>query len=290
MIVRPMNARRPRGFTLLEMVVAIAIAAVVIVFASMFIAAPIDAFEAQSDRNVLVQDAAAAWPRMQQDLRTALPNSIRRRRNGSYEVVEMLTVAGVSRYTATLASPFAVAGTGGANGRVFTNAAALNNDGNFYVSVNNRGVPTRDAYARTGSMTAVRPQLTFATDANGVGSVTVVPATAMNVLTAAPSPRRRVYLVTEAVTYLCDERAGQGTLRRYSGYTIAAAQTARDAPNEFGTATSNQLIARGLTSCSFAATAVDQDVPQTVSVRLTATRNGGETVTLLHSASAEYAP
>ena len=78
---------------------------------------------------------------MQQDLREALPNSVRTRRNGSYVVVEMLSVEGVSRYTGALVSPFDVAGTAGALGRVFSNAASLTASNSFYLSVNNRGSP-----------------------------------------------------------------------------------------------------------------------------------------------------
>jgi prepilin-type N-terminal cleavage/methylation domain-containing protein len=278
------SSRAQRAFTLVELVVAIAISSVVVVFASMFISAPLGAFEAQSRRAVLVGDVSAAWPRMLPDLREALPNSLRTRRNGSFVVIEMLTVQGVARYMTALGSPFDASGTGGPQGSLFSNTpAALTNDSRFHLSVNNRGIAGRDAYALSGSMTPTRPGLTFVTGINGEGSVTVTPAPA---LTAGDSPRRRVYLVKEAVTYLCDET--QGTLRRYSGYAIAANQTARDAPNEFGGAL-NMLIARGLTRCDFSVSPVDSDQPQTFAARLTATLNG-ESVTLLHSSRAEYAP
>jgi MSHA biogenesis protein MshO len=276
--------RTQRAFTLVELVVAIAISSIVIVFATMFISAPISAFEAQSRRTTLVGDASAAWPRMLTDLREALPNSLRTRRNGNFVVVEMLTVQGVSRYMTAMGNPFTASGTGGAQGALFSNTpAVLANNASWYLSVNNRGIAGRDAYALNGSITPTRPALTFTTAANGEGSVTVNPAPAM---TAGDSPRRRVYLVKEAVTFLCDET--QGTLRRYSGYAISANQATRDAPTEFGGA-ANVLIARGLTSCNFSVSPVDSDQPQTFAARLTTTRNN-ETVTLLHSSRAEYAP
>ena len=62
------------------------------------------------------------------------------------------------------------------------------------------------------------------------------------------SPRHLIYLVSGPVTYLCDE--GQGTLRRYENYAIAANHAARDAPGDFPGA--GELIARGLTTCNFA--------------------------------------
>jgi hypothetical protein len=149
--------------------------------------------------------------------------------------------------------------------------------------VNNRGTAGFNAYALANAITPTRVTLNFVTGGNGEAVVGVAPAP---VFTTPPSPRRRVYLVDWPVTFLCDE--AQGTLRRYSNYTISALQTARDAPNEFAGA-SNRLIARGLTSCNFTVSPVNSDQPQTVAAALTTVRNG-QTVTLLHTSRAEYAP
>ena len=94
-----MSVRRQTGFTLVELVVAITIGSIVVLFAAMFMSAPIDAFDAQSRRQTLVGDVNAAWPRMQRDLAEALPNSVRRKLNGNYVSVEFMPVLGVSRYT-----------------------------------------------------------------------------------------------------------------------------------------------------------------------------------------------
>jgi hypothetical protein len=125
--------------------------------------------------------------------------------------------------------------------------------------------------------------------------ITPNPATEENQISVSPapvftdSPRRLVYFVSGPITYLCDE--GQGTLRRYQNYTIAANQTARDTPGELaGAGGASALIAQGLTRCDFglpAAPSTSQS--QTVSVRLTTARNG-DSVTLLHSSRAEYVP
>lgn len=276
-----MSRPTQRGFTLVEVVVAVAIASVIIVFAAMFTIAPIHAYGAQSRRAVMVGDAESAWPAMLPDLRRALPNSLRTLRNGNFVVVEMLNVRGVSRSMTPVAGSFTAAGTPAG---VFSDTPAnLVNDPNYYLSVNNRGQAPWDAYALTGSITANRPQISFVTAANGQATVTVAPAP---VLTSPASPRRRVYLVDIPITFLCDET--QGTLRRYSGYAITANQAARSAPNQFGGAT-NRLIARGLTSCNFSVSPRNSDQPQTFAARLTTVRNG-ETVTLLHSSRAEYAP
>ena len=152
-----------------------------------------------------------------------------------------------------------------------------------YLSVN----PTGNLYALSGSITNAPRSLNWNTTdvVNGKGSLTVGPI-APN-FTAGHSSRRRIYLVGAPVTYLCD--LTQGTLRRYGRYTVAANPASRDAPNEFGTAQDNELIARGLTACAFDVYGGGPTVPQTVSVRLTAAR-ANETVAVLHQSRPEYLP
>lgn len=276
-------SRRPsaRGFTLVELVVAIAISAIVLVFATMFMAAPVDAYDAQSRRNVMMADASAAWPRMHIDLLQSLPNSLRVRRNGNFVVIEMLSVTGYARYMAAPTDNFRVAGT---TLGVFGNALAPSTFTNVHLSVNNlgnAGTPN-DAYTMTGSMTPAITVNLLATATPGEVTLDLsVPAAFV-----LDSPRHKIYLINGPVTYLCDE--GQGTLRRYSGYAVSTSQVSRDSPAEFGGAAS-VLVARGITSCNFAVSPPGGATAQTASVRLTASRNN-ESVTLLHSARAEYVP
>lgn len=260
--------KRAQGFTLMELVVAITISSIVIIFVSMFLSAPIDAYDAHARRNVLVADAAAAWPRMEADLRQALPNSVRTTRNGAFVALELLRVEGEARYIPPLDTSFQTAGT----------LPALSNS---YLSVNNLGTPGRDAYAPGNTMT---PASTTITITPGVLGESLV---GLNVAPTflADSPRRRLYLVSGPVTYLCDE--GLGTLRRYEGYPLAALQTARDEPGDFSVA--GTLIARGLSSCNFAVSGFSVTQAQTVAVRLTTTRNA-ESIALLHTVRAEYVP
>ena len=101
---------KARGFTLIELVIAITISAIVVIFATMFIGAPLGAYETHSRRAELVADTSGAWPRMETDLRAALPNSLRTRRNGNFVVLEMLPVAGVARYMDPPSASFTTAG------------------------------------------------------------------------------------------------------------------------------------------------------------------------------------
>ncbi|MEO8065174.1 MAG: prepilin-type N-terminal cleavage/methylation domain-containing protein [Pseudomonadota bacterium] len=265
---------KTRGFTLVELVVAIAISSIVIVFAAMFIGAPLGAYEAHSRRAALVADASGAWPRMEADLRLALPNSLRTRRNGVFVVVEMLPVMDVARYMTSPSAPsFTTAG-------VYRGAAAP-----AYLSVNNLGAPGADAYSLTGSMVPAANFLALPGAAPDEQMISVTPAPAFG----ADSLQRWMYFVGNPVTYLCDE--GQGTLRRYSSYTLAANQAALDSPAELAAAgASNELITQGLTSCNVSVTAPGSvTVSQSAAVRLTTVRNG-DIVTLLHSSAGQYLP
>jgi MSHA biogenesis protein MshO len=265
---------KSRGFTLIELVVAITISSIVVIFATMFIGAPVGAYETQSRRAVLVADTSGAWPRMETDLRAALPNSLRTRRNGSYVVLEMLAVIDEARYmTSASAATITTAGA-------YRGASAP-----AYLSVNNLGTGGSDAYGLSGSMTPAGTTITVAAGAlPGESVVSVSPAPVFG----PDSPKRRLYFVSGPVTYLCDE--GAGTLTRYANYSVAANQAARDTPGELtGAGAAGQLVTQGLTTCNFTVSAVSPTQSQTVTARLTTTRNG-DVVALMHSAHAEYVP
>jgi len=262
-----MKAAGSRGFTLIELVVAIAISSIVVVFAAMFISAPLGAYETHSRRAVLVADASGAWPRMEADFRRALPNSLRARRNGTFVVIEMLPVRATARYVPPFPGPLIIAGISATTAQP------------PYLSIN----PGTDVYTLTGSTVPVTSWNVGAPAVAGEYPVIVAPMPA-----AAGSPKNRVFLVDAPITYLCDE--GQGTLRRYANYTAATLPTAHDTPGELaGPGVSNELITQGLTSCDFQVPAVAANQLQTASVRLTTTRNG-DSVTLLHISRGQYTP
>jgi prepilin-type N-terminal cleavage/methylation domain-containing protein len=275
-----MRGPRQGGFTLVELVVAITVASVVLAFAATFLVAPINAYETEARRAAVVDEAAASWPVIEADLRRALPNSLRARRNGPFVAMELLRVVDFSRYMSKpLVSPFNVAG-------VFRGVAVPFDRNDHYLSVNNCGPPLcPDAYSLAGSMTPALTRIQIANGAADEQSVTVTPAPAF----VADSPRRTMYLVSGPVTYLCDET--RGTLRRYENYPVAAAQTSWDSPGEFTLAGFNgELMATGLTSCDFNAAPFSDTVPQTASVRMTATRNTGESITMFNNSGSGWLP
>lgn len=272
-----MNARA-RGFTLIEMIVAITISAIVVVFAALLIAAPVDAYEAHGRRATMVDQTSTAWPRMQSDLRQALPNSVRVRRNGNFVALELLSAVGYARYLTPHGNTFNVAATTRAT---FGDYPAGTVFANVHLSVNNAG---EEAYTQTNSMTPRLPSVATAPlGASGNARVQVSPVfPAINW----NSPRNRVYLVRGGVTYLCDEQLG--TVTRYSGYPLAPLQVSRDTPAELAGSATTDVVARGVSACSFGVVPLPGQ-PQTVIVRLTTTRNN-ESFTLMHSAVLENLP
>lgn len=267
---------KARGFTIIEIVVALAISAVVVAFAAMFIGAPVNAYMTQSRHAELVDAAGSPWPHIERDLHVALPNSVRYRVNGNVRVLEMLKVVDSARYmTSRSASSIATAGTF----RGVAHPGAVK-----YASINNLGTAAVNAYLLTNSMTPVNRTITVSSSATpGEDIVTINPAFAF---AAGDSPKHRIYLVSEPVTYLCDVSAG--TVRRYSGYSIASNQASRDTAAELtgALATGNILVARNITACSFVAPLGTAYHGQIITARFTATRDG-QTVTMLHQAEVE---
>src|SRR5262249_32524248 len=93
--------RSSRGFTLIELVVTIALSAIVVGFMAMFMVAPVDGFAAHERRAALADSANDAIRMLDYDIRSALPDSVRYVRSGSIVTMELLRVDAVARYRKT---------------------------------------------------------------------------------------------------------------------------------------------------------------------------------------------
>jgi MSHA biogenesis protein MshO len=271
--------RNARGFTLLELVVSIAISAIVLVFAGLFVKAPLDAYMASSRRTEIQDSVSVAWPRIEVDLHMALPNSVRVTASGSNKALELLPVMGQARFMSTPgAAPFNTAPYFDSLPTHKPLAPVTLPVGMFFLSANN--APPNDAYALTNVMTPANRLLTFSGDpATAEDTITISPAFSF----AAGSPNHRIYLVRRPVTYLCNESAG--TLQRFSGYTIAASQSSRNTAAKLTAAgAAVSLVARDITSCSFSVQPATASQGQIVTIRMTVTRDG-ETTSILHAAA-----
>jgi MSHA biogenesis protein MshO len=91
-----MSLSRSRAFTLVELVMVIALAGMVAVMISTVFARPLEGFVAQSRRALLVDQAAGALSRITRDVRLAVPNSLRVSADG--KGLELLLIHSAARY------------------------------------------------------------------------------------------------------------------------------------------------------------------------------------------------
>lgn len=87
---------RPRGFTLVELVLVIALSGIIVVVISTVFAHPLQGLLDQSRRGTLVEQAAGAMNRLTRDVRLAVPNSLRASADG--KAVELMLIQSAARY------------------------------------------------------------------------------------------------------------------------------------------------------------------------------------------------
>jgi MSHA biogenesis protein MshO len=283
--------KRHHGFTLIELVITIAISTIVVAFVSLFISGPVRGFADQSRRVRLVDATDAALDRMARDIRRALPNSVRTTTSGTVTALEVLSTVDGARYraqppgTAAQILDFATAdGSWNVLGP-FTQIAKPFTSTTHYLSIYNVGVPGANAYALADVITPAGSTITIAADgATNEDRVTVTPAFRF----AYASPTQRVFLVDTPITYLCD--TGTGTLLRYQGYAVAASQAARDSHGELlGAGATSTLMANQLAACAFVYTAGTAERAGLVSLQITVSAQG-ETVSLLSQVHVDNVP
>ena len=281
---------RSAGFTLVELVITIAVGSVVVAFMAMFIVMPMNAYSAQTRRATLVDAADSSLRFMGRDLRSALPNSVRVTNGGSVTALELLTTIDGARYQdgGPLTNPaleldFTAADSAFSTTVPFTQLALPWSSSSAYLVIYNVGVPGANAYEMANIITPAGTTISVAAGATANQNlVTLNPAFKF----AYGSPGKRVYLVSGPVSYLCDTAAG--TLTRYSGYSISNAQPATAATLGAAGATA-ALVASGLSSCTFTYSSgtAQRNALATLSLALT---NSGETVQLLHEVQVVNVP
>jgi MSHA biogenesis protein MshO len=274
---------RVRGFTLIELVIVIAVGAVVVSFMALFIVRPVQAYGDQTRRAELVDAADSALQFMSRDLRSSLPNSVRIASNGSIVALELLNTLDGARYRdsgplsdAAAELDFSAADAAFATTTPFTRLTLPYDSTSSYLSIYNVGVPGADAYEQANVITPTGTRIQIsASGTPGDTRVTLSPAFKFGY----GSPGKRVYLVEGPVTYLCDTAAG--TLMRYSGYTLASNQSNRDTAAELtGAGAAVARVAGDIGGCNFN---YDPGTPQRaglVTLQLTVSRQG-ESVQLL---------
>jgi len=282
------------GFTLLELVIVMAVTAIVAVFMVFFLATPVESYFAQTRRADLVDSADRILRNVGSDVRSALPNSIRESAAGGVVALELLSTSGVARYYAAgdkqylggaqqLAEELSI---GAPDQSFYTLGLFAPGSAGSYLAIDNQVPPL----AYTGGAGVMTPPLTVfqvnAVGATGEDRVQFPAAPGMNFANA--SPTHSVFVVSSPVSYLCDTNAQ--TLERYTGYTPAAAQPTTNAQLAAAGATAS-LIAQNVSACSvtLVPAPVSGKFNQLLILDITLS-NSGEILQVFHEVATEYLP
>lgn len=287
-----MNIHSARAFTLVELVITIALSTIVIAFMAVFISGPVASYTDQSRRAELVDLAENSLRRIARDIRRALPNSVRLSLSGSVVALELLNTVDGVRYrdkpppgNPSQRLQFSSADDAFNSIGSFRNITRPFSSNNHYLSIYNVGIPGANAYELSNVITPPGTQIDIDADTvPGEDNVQVSPAFKF----AFASPGQRVYLVDGPVTYLCNGVAG--TLVRYSGYAITADQADRNSDAELLAAGADAtLIANRISNCSMAYAPGTSQRAGLVSIALAVT-DTGESVSLLHQVHVDNVP
>lgn len=253
-----LNARRrPRGFTLVEMVIVIVITGIIGAMVAVFIRVPVQGYIDTTARAALADTADTAARRLTRDVRLALPNSVRVSSDGL--LLELLLTKTGGRYL----SDSDPAGLG--NVLSFETPPAPGVPGSFTVV----GAMPVDALGARQAISvgdqivvynlggAFAPNNAYTCSAATGCNRAPVTAVAGNVVTLGsypfttppaplPSPSNRFQVVSTPVTYACDLKTG--TLTRYAGYTIQSTQPV------LADLKGGALLARQVSGCVFSYT------------------------------------
>lgn len=296
--MRSTTLRRQRGFTLVEMVITMVIIGIVAGMVTVFISAPVRSYLDTAARIELADAADTATRRIARDVRLALPNSVRVDGNGQY--LELLLTKTGGRYLAQGdATPGNVLKFEGAptqaNATVFDIVGAAPTSvqairaGDFIVVNNLGGTPPVNAY----NCNAKCNRATVASISGNTITLSanpfLAPDATVPTMQAMPSQSNRFQVVTTPVTYYC---APDGTLQRYSGYTIQAAQPVTAAAAPLLNAPVSGQLAGQVAACSFAFNALANVQRGLVTINLTlgVPNSSAGQVTLMQQAQVNNTP
>lgn len=265
---------REGGVTLIEMVIVIAITAIIAGAVAVFISRPVEGYVDAARRAELTDIADTALRRMTRDLHAALPNSIRIAESPAASGIlylEYLHTSDGGRYRAqadsvgagdildftTADSSFDVIGTlpafAGGESIVIYNLAPSGSTANAYAGDNRATFSSS-----TGSTITLSPAKQF----------------------PYPSLGKRFHVVAYAVTYACNPATGE--LRRYWNYGILASQPTPPV------SANNTVLASDISACSFSYTASGARTG-VVALTLRVERDG-ESIRLFQQAHVSNAP
>lgn len=270
----PRAMHKLRGFTLIELVIVIVLVSIVAATTTKIISLPVTGYLDTVRRTALVDAAELSLRRMQRDVRSSLPNSIRISADG--KSVEILHVIDGGRYRAKLdpgLGPTAGLCSSDPDSDVLDFTLA---DTCFEIM---GSLSNFNPLATAGQKVAIyNLEVTAASAYAGDNTSTVVNSTDARLLSFAAkqfpysSALQRFYIIDTPITYRCDTTGGQ--LLRYSGYAPSAVQAAVPVATAY-------VQVDNLASCSFYYTPGVATRAGQLTVSITLTNAQGESVTML---------
>lgn len=217
---------------MIEMVVVIAIVAILGSMVAVFLRAPLQSYVAQDRRAGLADAADTALRRIGRDLRLALPNSVRVDEVGGVYYLEYLGTRTGGRYRAQGGGDILDFTTTDSSFDVIGPAIEMRTGDR--IAVYNLGLDGADAWR--GDTLADYAGVAGSSVSNIVFAPKQFPLA---------SPGHRFQVVEGPVSYVCDPAAG--TLTRYWGYAASIGQ-----PTSFAAATPRALLVHRVSACRFA--------------------------------------
>lgn len=256
------------GFTLVELVMVIALAGVVAVLIGTVLSRPLQGFVDQSRRAELVDKASLALNRMARDVRLAVPNSL----TAGPSQIRMLSIAAAGRYRANqpdavgprLDPPQCTQAGATCSIDILSPITPAASSAAHWLVIYNTDVSELGA---ASSPSVISPKVfTWA-----AGSLS---ASLQNFRFKYASPQHRFYLASEVVGYRCD---GSGKLWR----SVSA--------NLDGSSPVEALVVDSVSGCAFTYDPGTSTRGGLVTLRL-ALAEDGETITLLQQVHVDNAP
>ncbi|MGA8204348.1 MAG: prepilin-type N-terminal cleavage/methylation domain-containing protein [Woeseiaceae bacterium] len=259
--------RHAAGFSIIELIVALAISATIAAGLMLWLQRPLEALQGSYARAAALDQAQRVVAQLQRELPDALPNSVRIGCGGG--CLEFIPVVAYGDYRA--GPPGDVLDFAAPDDRfdVLKSLAAPPAAGMQVVINNQNALPG-------GSLSAYSASANNNRAAVAAGSSAALIRIATKQFPA-PSPNQRFYIVSTPVSYLCAPQPSGGTIRRYANYAIQSAQPAN-------TALGDRLVG-GVTGCTFAL-----EQPDLVTLRVAAIGDGTEPVQFLAQVRMDYVP
>lgn len=287
--------REQRGFTLVELILVIALAGIVAVMIGTVLSRPLQGFVDQSRRAELTDLAATALNRMSRDIRLAVPNSVRNEASCpalGCRTLELLAMSEGGRYRANLWS---------ANGQRYDPPRCPESEV-CSIPVLSPGMDagkvaearwmviynTGQAIWNAGGPAVITPdnvQFELGCASTGEQCVNLIGSEAAGFSFQYASPQHRFYLVRDVVGYHCENPGknssgdGTGRIRRGVFDRLSGTYDYSDLP----------LVVDSVSACSFTYEPGTHARNGVVTLRLSLTQ-GGETITLLQQVHIDNAP